>query len=48
MPTAMVVAQIRSVWSDIGVDAVKIGMLGSAETAAAVADLLGELTPETL
>ena len=31
---------IDSVASDIGVDAVKIGMIGSAETAAAVAERL--------
>ncbi|WP_194952850.1 bifunctional hydroxymethylpyrimidine kinase/phosphomethylpyrimidine kinase [Sphingopyxis solisilvae] len=37
VPTAMVLAQIDSVAFDIGVDAVKIGMIGSAETAAAVA-----------
>ena len=37
VPTEMVIAQIDSVASDIGVDAVKIGMIGSAETAAAVA-----------
>src|SRR3546814_6605263 len=36
VPTDMVLAQIDSVASDIGVDAVKIGMIGSAETAAAV------------
>jgi hydroxymethylpyrimidine/phosphomethylpyrimidine kinase len=40
VPTAMVLAQIDSVASDIGVDAVKIGMIGSAETAAAVAERL--------
>ncbi len=40
IPTAMVLAQIDSVVSDIGVDAVKIGMIGSAETASAVADRL--------
>jgi len=37
VPTDMVLAQIDSVASDIGVDAVKIGMIGSAATAAAVA-----------
>ena len=37
VPTDMVLAQIDTVVSDIGVDAVKIGMLGSAETAYAVA-----------
>jgi hydroxymethylpyrimidine/phosphomethylpyrimidine kinase len=40
VPTEMVLAQIASVVSDIGVDAVKIGMIGSAETALAVADSL--------
>src|SRR4051794_30457976 len=40
VPPEMVVAQIDSVVSDIGVDAVKIGMIGSAETAHAVADRL--------
>jgi len=40
IPTDMVVAQINSVWDDLGVDAVKIGMIGSAETAAAVAAVL--------
>src|SRR5690606_11722740 len=36
----MVAAQIDACISDIGVDAVKIGMLGSLEIAAAVADRL--------
>ena len=40
VPTEMVLAQIAAVIQDIGVDVVKIGMIGSAETAAAVADLL--------
>ena len=40
VPTDMVIAQIDAVVSDIGVDAVKIGMIGSAETANAVADRL--------
>ncbi|BBF69450.1 bifunctional hydroxymethylpyrimidine kinase/phosphomethylpyrimidine kinase [Sphingomonas bisphenolicum] len=43
VPTAMVLAQIESCISDIGVDAVKIGMIGSAQTAAAVAALLAQL-----
>lgn len=43
VPTAMVLQQMESVISDIGVDAVKIGMIGSAETAAAVADRLAML-----
>jgi len=40
VPTRMVLAQIDAVASDIGVDAVKIGMIGSAETARALAELL--------
>ncbi|WP_375393707.1 bifunctional hydroxymethylpyrimidine kinase/phosphomethylpyrimidine kinase [uncultured Sphingomonas sp.] len=40
VPAETVIAQIDSVLSDIGVDAVKIGMIGSAETANAVADRL--------
>lgn len=43
VPTEMVVAQMDAVLSDIGVDAVKIGMIGSAETAQAVADRLERL-----
>jgi hydroxymethylpyrimidine/phosphomethylpyrimidine kinase len=37
----MIVAQVRAVASDIGVDAVKVGMLGSTETIAAVREALG-------
>lgn len=40
VPTDMVLAQMESCISDIGVDAVKIGMIGSAETARAIADYL--------
>lgn len=40
VPAEMVLMQIDSVVADIGVDAVKIGMIGSAETAAAVAERL--------
>ena len=43
VPTEMVIAQIDSVMSDIGVDAIKIGMIGSAQTANAVADRLQNL-----
>ena len=43
VPTDVVLAQIGSVVSDIGVDAVKIGMIGSADTAKAVADYLTPL-----
>jgi hydroxymethylpyrimidine/phosphomethylpyrimidine kinase len=45
VPTDIVLAQIESCISDIGVDAVKIGMIGSAETAHAVADLLSSSFP---
>ena len=43
VPVDIVVAQMRSVIDDIGVDAVKIGMIGSASTAHAVADVLETL-----
>ncbi|NII57465.1 bifunctional hydroxymethylpyrimidine kinase/phosphomethylpyrimidine kinase [Sphingomonas aerolata] len=44
VPTDIVLAQIDSVVSDIGVDAVKIGMIGSAQTANAVADRLTSMS----
>ena len=44
---AMIVAQVRAVVEDIGVDAVKIGMLGSATTAAAVGEALDLLPAGT-
>jgi hydroxymethylpyrimidine/phosphomethylpyrimidine kinase len=40
VPLELVVAQVRAVADDIGVDAVKIGMLGTAETVCAVRDAL--------
>lgn len=40
IPAEMVIAQIDAVVSDIGVDAIKIGMIGSAEIVEAVADRL--------
>jgi hydroxymethylpyrimidine/phosphomethylpyrimidine kinase len=43
IPADVVVAQMRSVIDDLGVDAVKIGMIGSAATAHAVADVLETL-----
>lgn len=43
IPVDMVLAQIDSCISDIGVDAVKIGMIGSADTAIAVAERLAAL-----
>jgi hydroxymethylpyrimidine/phosphomethylpyrimidine kinase len=44
---AMIVAQVRAVARDIGVDAVKIGMLGTVATIEAVLAALGELDPAT-
>jgi hydroxymethylpyrimidine/phosphomethylpyrimidine kinase len=44
VPADMVLAQIDSVVADIGVDAVKIGMIGSAETAECVAERLATLS----
>jgi hydroxymethylpyrimidine/phosphomethylpyrimidine kinase len=43
VPPEMIVAQIRSVATDIGIDAIKIGMLGDAQTIAAVAGCLLQL-----
>jgi len=43
----LIVAQVRAVARDIGVDAVKIGMLGTVETIAAVERALDELDPGT-
>ena len=40
VPPDMIVAQVRAVAEDIGVDAVKIGMLGTAETVRAVREAL--------
>jgi hydroxymethylpyrimidine/phosphomethylpyrimidine kinase len=44
VPPEIVVAQARAVIEDIGVDAVKVGMLGTAETTGAVAEAL-DLAP---
>jgi hydroxymethylpyrimidine/phosphomethylpyrimidine kinase len=44
---ALILAQVRAVAQDIGVDAVKIGMLGTAATIEAVAQALDELEPGT-
>ena len=40
IPPEAIVAQVRAVVDDIGIDAVKVGMLGSTETIAAVAEAL--------
>jgi hydroxymethylpyrimidine/phosphomethylpyrimidine kinase len=47
VPAAFIVEQVRAVADDIGVDAVKIGMLGTAEIVAAVDEALGLLEPGT-
>ncbi len=39
----MIIAQVRAVAQDIGVDAVKIGMLGTVDSIDAVAQAIGEL-----
>jgi len=44
---AMVIAQVRAVAADIGIDAVKVGMLGTAATIEAVRLALGELEAGT-
>jgi hydroxymethylpyrimidine/phosphomethylpyrimidine kinase len=46
VPAEMVLAQIDAVVGDIGVDAVKIGMIGGAFTAGAVANRLEQLRQE--
>src|SRR3954454_16610375 len=47
VPGEVIIEQVRAVAEDIGVDAVKIGMLGTAETVRAVRDALGLLDPGT-
>jgi hydroxymethylpyrimidine/phosphomethylpyrimidine kinase len=47
VPGAFIVEQVRAVADDIGVDAVKIGMLGTAEIVAAVDEALDLLEPGT-
>jgi hydroxymethylpyrimidine/phosphomethylpyrimidine kinase len=47
VPGPFIVEQVRAVAEDIGVDAVKIGMLGTAETVRAVREALELLDPET-
>ncbi len=47
VPGEFIVEQVRAVASDIGVDAVKIGMLGTAETVLAVREALDLLEPGT-
>jgi hydroxymethylpyrimidine/phosphomethylpyrimidine kinase len=47
VPGAFIVTQVKAVADDIGVDAVKIGMLGTAETVRAVREALELLEPRT-
>ncbi len=47
VPAEIVLAQVRAVVADIGVDAVKVGMLGTVEVTLAVAQALDELPPGT-
>jgi hydroxymethylpyrimidine/phosphomethylpyrimidine kinase len=47
IPPEIVLAQVRAVLSDIRVDAVKVGMLGTAAVTFAVAAALGELPADT-
>jgi hydroxymethylpyrimidine/phosphomethylpyrimidine kinase len=47
VPPEIVLAQVRAVVADIGVDVVKVGMLGGVETVRAVALALDELPVET-
>jgi hydroxymethylpyrimidine/phosphomethylpyrimidine kinase len=47
VPGAFIVEQVRAVADDIGVDAVKIGMLGTAEIVAAVDEALDLIEPGT-
>jgi hydroxymethylpyrimidine/phosphomethylpyrimidine kinase len=47
VPGGFVVEQVRAVVDDLGVDAVKIGMLGTAATVHAVAEALDLLDPQT-
>ena len=47
VPGDFIVEQVRAVAEDIGVDAVKVGMLGTAEIVVAVAEALALLDAET-
>ena len=47
IPPAMILAQVQAVLEDIGVDAVKVGMLGDSATIEAVAQALDQLPPGT-
>jgi hydroxymethylpyrimidine/phosphomethylpyrimidine kinase len=45
LPPDAIQAQFHSVVDDIGVDAIKIGMLGNADTVGCVADLVADVDP---
>ena len=47
IPPSVIEAQVRAVREDIGIDAVKIGMLGDTPTIGAVVRALDELPPDT-
>jgi hydroxymethylpyrimidine/phosphomethylpyrimidine kinase len=47
VPAEIILAQFHAVLGDIGVDAVKVGMLGTVEGTLAVAEALDELPSET-
>jgi len=47
IPPDVVLAQVRAIVADIGVGAVKVGMLGTADITLAVAQALDELPPGT-
>ena len=47
IPPDIIIAQVRAVASDIGIDAIKIGMLGTVETIEAVIAALDELPSGT-
>jgi hydroxymethylpyrimidine/phosphomethylpyrimidine kinase len=47
VPPELVLAQVRAVLADIGVDAVKVGMLGTSEVTLAVAAAIDELPAGT-
>jgi hydroxymethylpyrimidine/phosphomethylpyrimidine kinase len=47
VPPEMILAQVRAVFADITVDAVKVGMLGTEQSARAVGEALAELPDGT-
>ncbi len=47
VPAEIVIAQVRAVLEDVGVDAVKVGMLGTTDVVSAVAQALAELPRDT-